>query len=146
MEFTDEFNDNLGVSVMELGEENFSEEVQPEMVEENTQNESEADVLFDEMPEEENAEDFEKSANIDIEMPKTAQNPFENVKLNEKAGVYVKVNSEGYTTEINSDIFIDDFSGWIKIDEGEGEKYTHAQTCYFDEPIVDEFGRFKFKR
>ena len=45
-------------------------------------------------------------------------------------GVYVKRNSAGKITEINSEIFIDDLSGWEKIDEGYGDMYAHAQTQY----------------
>ena len=146
MEFTEETNEDLGVCVVALGEDEVLEDEQQQIVESETEKENEIDILFDETPTEEDENDIEKNANIDEEIPKIAQNPFDNVKLNEKAGVYVKLNNEGYIIDVNSDIFIDDFNGWIKIDEGEGEKYTHAQTCYFDEPIVDEYGRFKFKR
>ena len=45
-------------------------------------------------------------------------------------GVYVKRASNGKVLEINSDIFIEDFEGWEKIDEGFGDKYAHAQTQY----------------
>lgn len=47
-------------------------------------------------------------------------------------GVYVKVNEEGYITDVNSDIFIKDFTGWQKIDEGLGDRYAHAQSQYFE--------------
>lgn len=45
-------------------------------------------------------------------------------------GVYVKRDGFGKVVEINSDIFIEDLSGWEKIDEGFGDKYAHAQTQY----------------
>ena len=45
-------------------------------------------------------------------------------------GVYVKRNNAGKIVEINSEIFIDDLTGWEKIDEGYGDMYAHAQTQY----------------
>ena len=59
--------------------------------------------------------------------------------------VYVKVNEENYITDINSSIFLADTDGWIEIDEGEGDKYSHAQNHYLDKPIVDEQGRYNYK-
>ena len=47
-------------------------------------------------------------------------------------GVYVKKNNNGEIIEVNSDLFITDFTGWEKIDEGYGDKYAHAQSQYFD--------------
>ena len=65
--------------------------------------------------------------------------------MDEKIGVYIKTNANGYITEVGSDIFIKDFTGWTKIDEGYGDKYAHAQSQYFDNPIVDEFGNYNYK-
>jgi len=45
-------------------------------------------------------------------------------------GVYVKRNNMGKIVEINSEIFIDDLTGWEKIDEGFGDVYAHAQSQY----------------
>lgn len=66
-------------------------------------------------------------------------------ELNEKISVYIKINDYGYIIEVGSDIFIKDFAGWIKIDEGRGDKYAHAQSLYFDKPLVDEFGNYNYK-
>ena len=55
--------------------------------------------------------------------------------------VYVKVNADGYITEINSEIFIKDFTGWIEIDKGYGDKFSHAQSQYFDKSLINEFGK-----
>lgn len=53
-------------------------------------------------------------------------------KINEKPiGVYVKKDENGNILEVNSDIFIKNFDGWEKIDEGYGDKYAHAQSQYF---------------
>lgn len=59
--------------------------------------------------------------------------------------VYVKVNEENYITEVNSSIFLADTNGWIEIDEGESDKYAHAQGNYLEKPIVDEQGRYNYK-
>ena len=45
-------------------------------------------------------------------------------------GVYVKRDSNGKIVNINSEIFIDDLTGWEKIDEGYGDEFAHAQTQY----------------
>ena len=60
-------------------------------------------------------------------------------------GVYVKINADGYITEVGSDIFIKDLTGWTKINEGYGDKYAHAQSQYFDKPLVDGFGNYNYK-
>ena len=59
--------------------------------------------------------------------------------------VFVKVNSDGCITQINSSAFIRDTTDWIKIDEGEGTKYHHAQNNYLDKPIIDENGIYNYK-
>ena len=62
-----------------------------------------------------------------------------------KIGVYVRTDSQNNIIEINSDIFIHDLTGWIKIDEGNGDKFAHAQSQYFDKPLVDDNGKLNFK-
>lgn len=59
--------------------------------------------------------------------------------------VYIRVNSNNEVIDINSEIFITDLNGWIKIDEGFGDKYAHAQSQYFDKPLINEEGQFTFK-
>lgn len=59
--------------------------------------------------------------------------------------VYVKTNSDGVITEINSSAFISDTTGWTYIDKGDGDKYHHAQGNYFDTPIMDEQGIYNYK-
>ena len=59
--------------------------------------------------------------------------------------VFVKVNTDGCITQINSSAFIRDTTDWIKIDEGEGTKYHHAQNNYLDKPIIDENGIYNYK-
>ena len=79
------------------------------------------------------------------------ENKIEDIQIGEEfeekpIAVYVKVNEEGYVTDVNSDIFIQDFTGWQKIDEGSGDKYAHAQSQYFDSPLTDEFGNYLLKK
>lgn len=59
--------------------------------------------------------------------------------------VYIKVNEKNEVIEVNSEIFISDLTGWIKIDEGFGDKYAHAQSQYFDKPIINENGDSTYK-
>ena len=60
-------------------------------------------------------------------------------------GVYVKTGETGRIIAINSDAFLFDLSGWVKIDEGHGDRYHHAQNNYFDKPIIDERGIYRYK-
>lgn len=59
--------------------------------------------------------------------------------------VYVKVNSNNEIIEINSSIFIKDITGWIEIDSGYGENYIHAQSQYFDKPLINDDGKYNYK-
>lgn len=59
--------------------------------------------------------------------------------------VYVKTNEENYITEIGSSIFLADTVGLVEIDEGDGDKYAHAQGNYLGKPLYDEQGRHNYK-
>lgn len=59
--------------------------------------------------------------------------------------VYIKVNANNEIIEVGSSIFIKDFTGWIEIDKGYGDKYAHAQSQYFNEPIANELGKYNYK-
>lgn len=59
--------------------------------------------------------------------------------------VYVKVNSNNYIMAINSSAFISDFSGWVKIDEGYGDKYHHAQNNYLSNPVLVSPNVFRYR-
>lgn len=62
-----------------------------------------------------------------------------------KSKVYIKVNNLNFITDVNSDVFIKDTSGWIQIDEGQGDKYSLAQSHYFELPLEREDGKFNYK-
>lgn len=62
-----------------------------------------------------------------------------------KISVYIKTDSNSNITDINSDVFINDTDGWIKIDEGIGDKYTHAQGNYLSNGLTTENGIYRYK-
>lgn len=66
-------------------------------------------------------------------------------ELEQPIKVYIKINSNNEIVEVNSEIFINDLTGWVNIDEGFGDKYTHAQSQYLDKPLTDEQGKYNYK-
>lgn len=64
---------------------------------------------------------------------------------NNKNAVYVKTDLSGCIIDINSDVFLPDTSGWVKIDEGVGIKYRNPQTNYFPNSIWTEDGIARYK-
>lgn len=59
--------------------------------------------------------------------------------------VYVKIDPGGNIVAVNSSLFLDDTTDWIEIDEGNGDKYAHAQGSYFDSGIFDDYGISNYK-
>lgn len=59
--------------------------------------------------------------------------------------VYVKTNDAGYIERVNSSAFLQDLTGWTKIDRGTGDKYHHAQGNYFPQPIMTTGGAYRYK-
>lgn len=59
--------------------------------------------------------------------------------------VYAKSDDCGYITAVNSSAFLDDTTGWVKIDEGYGDRYHHAQGNYFPLPIITSGGAYRYK-
>lgn len=66
--------------------------------------------------------------------------------MNNEYKVYVSLQ-DGYITSINSDIFLseEEMSTMTEIDQGQGDKYAHAQGLYLDKGLVDEHGRYNYK-
>ena len=62
-----------------------------------------------------------------------------------KYTVYAKTDENGIITAINSGAFLTATAGWTKIDEGEGDKYHHAQNNYLSAGLTDENGIFNYK-
>lgn len=59
--------------------------------------------------------------------------------------VYIQTNDNGYIVAVNSSAFLPDATDWIKIDEGYGDRYHHAQGNYFPEPIFTDSGVYRYK-
>ena len=62
-----------------------------------------------------------------------------------KIKVYIQTDINKTVTAINSSIFLQDITDWIEIDEGNGDKYAHAQSQYLEKGLMDEKGRFNYK-
>ena len=62
-----------------------------------------------------------------------------------KIKVYIKTDSAGNITAVNSSIFLSDVTDWTEIDEGTGDKYAHAQGNYFEKPLTDDNGIYRYK-
>ena len=59
--------------------------------------------------------------------------------------VYVKTDDRDVITAVDSSAFIPDPSGWVEIDSGFSDKYHHAQGNYFEKPIMDERGIWRYR-
>ena len=58
--------------------------------------------------------------------------------------VYVKTDDANHITAVNSSAFLKDLTGWTKIAEGHGDKHHHAQGNFFDKPLTDDRGIFRY--
>ena len=59
--------------------------------------------------------------------------------------VFVKTDSAGRIISVNSDAFLSDITDWTQIDEGEGDKFHHAQGNYFPQSIMTIEGVYRYK-
>ena len=58
--------------------------------------------------------------------------------------VYVKINENKEIVEVASSVFLRDTTGWIEIDKGYGGKFAHAQSQYFEKPLINEYGSYNY--
>ena len=58
--------------------------------------------------------------------------------------VYAKTNDSRRITAVNSSGFLSDPSGWVQIDEGSGDRYYLAQGNYFEKPLTDDRGVYRY--
>jgi hypothetical protein len=65
--------------------------------------------------------------------------------MEENIKVYIKINDKNVVININSGIFLTDIIGWICVDEGQGDKYAHAQGNYLENGLMDMFGKYNYK-
>lgn len=59
--------------------------------------------------------------------------------------VYAKTDSAGSIISVNSAVFLPDTDGWTQIDEGEGDRYHHAQGNYLEKPLTTKEGVYRYK-
>lgn len=65
-----------------------------------------------------------------------------------KSKVYVKADERNRITAIDGGYTIGnikDFSEWVFIDEGVGDRYNLCQNNYLDKPITDDRGIYRYK-
>lgn len=66
--------------------------------------------------------------------------------MNDTYSVYVQTDTNNnIIAPPNSSAFLTDTTGWIKIDEGVGDKYHHAQGNYFPLPYASDTGVFRYR-
>nr|DAU17282.1 MAG TPA: hypothetical protein [Caudoviricetes sp.] len=59
--------------------------------------------------------------------------------------VLVRTDEQNRIIEINSSAFVTDVDGWVQIDEGDGDRYHHAQGNYLPMPLTDDRGVYRYK-
>ena len=59
--------------------------------------------------------------------------------------VYIKTDPQNRITTINSDSFLSDTDGWALIDEGESDRYHHAQGNYLPKSLMTNEGVYRYK-
>lgn len=59
--------------------------------------------------------------------------------------VLVRTDEQNRIIAINSSAFVDGTSGWVQIDEGDGDRYHHAQGNYLPLPLTDDRGVYRYK-
>ena len=65
--------------------------------------------------------------------------------MHEPYKVYVKTDEQNRITAVNGSAFLSSLEGWQEIDSGFGDKYHHAQGNYFDQPLEDDRGIWRYK-
>lgn len=59
--------------------------------------------------------------------------------------VLVRTDEQDRIIAINSSAFVADAEGWVQIDEGDGDRYHHAQGNYLPMPLTDDRGVYRYK-
>lgn len=58
--------------------------------------------------------------------------------------IYAKADAAGRVDQMGSSVFLTDFTGWVQIDEGDGDRYAHAQGNYLEKPLMDADGTHNY--
>lgn len=66
---------------------------------------------------------------------------------NTKMKVYAKIDTNKVVNRVESSISSSyiDFTDWLEVDEGYGDKYALAQNNYLKKGLIDEKGRYNYK-
>ena len=59
--------------------------------------------------------------------------------------VYIQIDAQSRIIAVNSDAFLTDLTNWIQIDEGDGDKYHHAQGNYLPKSIMTAQKIYQYK-
>lgn len=59
--------------------------------------------------------------------------------------VYVRIDDNARIVSVNSDAFLLDTDGWTQIDEGDGDRFHHAQGNYLPKSIMTNEGVPRYK-
>lgn len=59
--------------------------------------------------------------------------------------VFIKTDDKNRVTAVDSELFISDTTGWTQIDEGDGDRFAHAQGNYLPKPLTDDNGIYRYK-
>ena len=65
--------------------------------------------------------------------------------IEEPVKVYIEIDKDNNIVKIFSSDFKEPTNTSIKIDEGFGIKYRHAQNNYFDKPLMNNDGTYNYK-
>ena len=58
--------------------------------------------------------------------------------------VYIKTDADSRITSVESGVVINNVAGWIKIDEGDTDRYYYARQMYFDQAIINTDGTHRY--
>lgn len=60
--------------------------------------------------------------------------------------VYARVDENGYITAVEGGYTTPkDLTGWVPVDEGEGDRYNLCQSHYLPGPLITDGGAYRYK-
>lgn len=60
--------------------------------------------------------------------------------------VYARVDENGYITAVEGGYTTPkDLTGWVPVDEGEGDRYNLCQSNYFPGPLTTDGGAYRYR-
>ena len=64
--------------------------------------------------------------------------------IEEPVKVYIEIDSNNNIIKVFSSDFESPIKTSIKVDEGFGDKFRHAQSQYFNKPLTNEYGNYNY--